>query len=112
MNPVTPATSWHEGWSEIDWRLLNARNLERGYRTLSFHDEVPMFCDLCGRELATQLYMVHSRLINSGIHADLCVPCAARKSRGVGHGRGRLFMRHENGGWFCVAGFSFRPQTA
>jgi hypothetical protein len=58
------------------------------------------------------MYMINSRLIGSGIDADLCVPCAARQSRGVGRGRGRLYMRHENGGWFCVAGFSSRPRAA
>jgi hypothetical protein len=108
----TPATSWYDGWRDGDERLLNGRNLERGYRTGLFHDENPMFCDLCGRDLASQLYMVHGRLIHSVIHADMCVPCAARQGRGVGRGRGRLYMRHENGGWFCAAGFSFRPQTA
>ncbi len=107
-----PATPWFEGWGDGDGRLLNGRNLERGYRMGIFHDEIPMICDLCGRDLAAQLYMVHGRLIDSGIYADMCVPCAARLGRGVGRNKGRLYTRHENGGWLCVAGFSFRPQAA
>jgi hypothetical protein len=103
---------WHEDWSDEEWRLVERRNIELGYRTRLFHGETPMFCDLCGRDLAAQMYMINSRLIGSGIDADLCVPCAARQSRGVGRGRGRLYMRHENGGWFCVAGFSSRPRAA
>lgn len=104
--------SWYTGWSDDEWRLVMRRNTELGYRMKLFHEETPMFCDLCGRDLSAQMYMINSRLIGSGIDADLCIPCAARQSRGVGRERGRLYMRHENGGWFCVAGFSSRPRAA
>ncbi len=108
----TPASTRYEGWNEAARRLLNGRDLERGYRRPLFHDDVPIVCDLCGREFSSQLYLVHGRLIDGRILADMCVPCAARLGRGVGRDRGRLYARHENGGWFCVAGFSFRPTTA
>lgn len=86
-------------------RLLDeTADVDRGLQVGRFFLNAPDECDLCGRPLSEEKYMIDGGVQPSGIWACMCGDCFALKGQGLGWGSGQLYLRQDDK-WLLVAGF-------
>jgi hypothetical protein len=65
----------------------------------------PSYCDLCGKDLSEEKYMIDGAVKDSGgVWACMCAACFLRRGVRIAWGFGQLYLRDETG-WLEVAGF-------
>lgn len=85
-------------------------DMERAKQHNVYFSSPPDACDLCGRSLGQEKYMIDCGI--KGVPqgwACMCADCFSTHGRGIGWGTGQLYLR-DSKGWLEVAGF--RPASA
>jgi hypothetical protein len=88
----------------VERHLDEIADFDRGLQGGQFFIGAPDKCDLCGRSLSQEKYMIDGGVRPSGIGACMCARCFDRRGQRLGWGYGQLYLRIEDK-WLLVAGF-------
>ena len=83
-------------------------HLEEGKKRDVYFNPPPAHCDLCGKSLSNDQYMIDGAVRDlRGAWACMCGSCFNSRGLKIGWGHGQLYLKDEKG-WLNVAGF---PQS-
>lgn len=92
--------------SSLNVSVLDALvDMERARRENIHFTPSPTHCDLCGKGLSVDKYMIDGAVKGMGrAWACMCAHCFMERGRKIGWGYGQLYLR-DSEGWLEVAGF-------
>jgi hypothetical protein len=79
-------------------------DMDEAKRRLVYFSPPPERCDLCGRLLREETYMIDGGVKGASYWACMCSKCFQTRGRGIGVGMGQLYLRDDRG-WLEVGGF-------
>lgn len=80
-------------------------DIETGLQRQETYDNAPDVCDCCGESFDGQQYMIDGAIKGSIAWANMCAGCFSREGKGIGWGKGQLYLKQDDGSWLMVAGF-------
>jgi hypothetical protein len=89
-------------WTPTNLEAL--MDFEEGKRRGQYFLTAPDSCDLCGRLLANEKFMVDGEVAPNGMWGCVCGRCFEEHGKGIEYGTGQLYL-NDSDGWLLVGGF-------